>query len=345
MSRFADEWAETRLSRARADWTRIQVSRRRLEGQDYNHSMRGYYRAVPQRKAWQKEVIRPDGYVSAAQRIRDAQAAMPAGALIAGWAAAYAHGIDSLDGLHHLTLAPLPVSVLLPPGSRRRSTAAIHYRQSKRLVRGVRIEGVPVTGLLRTAYDLARDAPDLTEAVVALDAFLYSRMLKPEHLHRSIASVDGYRGATQARQAVQLARIGVRSTWESRLRMLAVLELGLVDLQPNRAVFDLDGNLLGIPDLLDAEAALALEYDGATWRSSRDKGHRNREQHREDNAREELFERAGLIVVRAEKDDLVKYRQRLVERITTARADGISRDRRRDRWTLDEPDNWYGYPA
>lgn len=39
--------------------------------------------------------------------------------------------------------------------------------------------------------------------------------------------------------------------------MFAVLELRL-DLEPNQAVFDLDGYLLGIPDLLDADAGLAL---------------------------------------------------------------------------------------
>ena len=36
--------------------------------------------------------------------------------------------------------------------------------------------------------------------------------------------------------------------------------------------------------------ALAIEYDGATWRSDRAYGHRDSEQHREDNAREERLE-------------------------------------------------------
>ena len=36
-------------------------------------------------------------------------------AVIGGWAAAYALGVDWLDGLDHLTLKPLPVTVVLPP--------------------------------------------------------------------------------------------------------------------------------------------------------------------------------------------------------------------------------------
>jgi hypothetical protein len=63
------------------------------------------------------------------------------------------------------------------------------------------------------------------------------------------------------------------------------------------------------------------------------------------NAREERLERAGLIVVRVEKSDLTKHRVRLAERIRSARADGLRRDRSRDRWTLDEPDDWFGLPA
>ena len=336
MGRFDDDWAQTRLTRSNADWAQRQVSRETLRGKRYVRVTRGYYRLASPEK---------DVLVSSTQRIRDAEAVMPAGAVIAGWAAAYMHGIDALDGLDHLTLKPLPVPVLLPPGLHRKNTAGIRYRQSTRRIRGDVIDGIPVTMLLRTAYDLAREAPDLTEAVAALDAFLASRQLKPEHLHHNLGRIDGLRGANQARRAVDLARVGVRNTWESRLRLLAVLDLGLLDLEPNRAVFDPQGNLLGIPDLLDATAGLALEYDGASWRSARTMGHRDRDQHREDNAREERLERAGLIVVRAEKSDLTSYRRQLVERIASARADGLRRDRSRDRWTLDEPSDWYGYPA
>lgn len=158
------------------------------------------------------------------QRILDARAAIPPGALLAGWAAAYVHGIDALDGLDHLTMKPLPVPVLLPPGLHRQNTPGIRYRQSTRRVRGDLIEGIPVTMLLRTAYDLAREAQDLTEAVVALDAILAARQLKPEHLQDNLTRLDGLRGANQARRAIEFARqrdpqhLGVQTTDVRRAR-------------------------------------------------------------------------------------------------------------------------------
>ena len=57
------------------------------------------------------------------------------------------------------------------------------------------------------------------------------------------------------------------------------------------------------------------------------------------------YERAGLVVVRVEKADLTTHRSRLAERLVRARADGLRRDRFRDRWTLEEPANWIGLPA
>ena len=87
----------------------------------------------------------------------------------------------------------------------------------------------------------------------------------------------------------------------------------------------------------DAVHRLKLGHRGA--------GHRDRRQHREDNEREERLERAGLVVVRVEKADLTTYRSRLAQRLVAARADGERRVRSRDRWTVDEPEGWFGRPA
>lgn len=311
------------------------VSRRTLAGAGFQRTARGYHRRAT------------DGVVtvSPAQRIVDAVALLPEGGLVAGWAAAYVHGVSVLDGLDHLTLAPLPVPILLPPRQRRRDTKGLTYWQSSRRVTGQVVEDVPVTSGWRTLVDLTGRAPELTEAVVAVDAFLAARLTTPDALRRQLARTPSRRGIAQTREAIALGRMGVPSTWETRLRMFAVLEVGLTDLIANRAVFDQAGVLLGVPDLLDVEAGLALEYDGARWQSGRAYGHRDREQHREDNAREERLERAGLIVVRAEKADLTTHRPAWAGRIRTAYADGLARDRTRDRWTIDEPEGYFGLPA
>jgi len=51
------------------------------------------------------------------------------------------------------------------------------------------------------------------------------------------------------------------------------------------------------------------------------------------------------VVVRVDKLDLARFRARLADRILSAHADGRTRDRSPDRWTLDEPDDWFGLPA
>jgi hypothetical protein len=208
MTRFADELSSCRFPASVADWTRRGIPRTTLTGPRFTRTAYGWYRrAGPPR--------------STAQRILDALAGQVDGALIAGWAAAYVHGVDLLDGLDDHTMAPLPVPVLLPPGQRRRSTRHIQYRQSRGPAHQERIERVPVTTLFRAALDLALLAPELTEAVVALDAVLASRLLAHQRLQRVAADLPRRRGVRQARRAIELARIGVRSPWESRLRMFA----------------------------------------------------------------------------------------------------------------------------
>ena len=108
-------------------------------------------------------------------------------------------------------------------------------------------------------------------------------------------------------------------------------EAGLPQPEVNVPVFTTDGRFLGIPDLLDEEAGLALEFDG--------KDHRKREQHRHDNLREEGLEEVNLVVCRIDSLDL-RHRRPLRERLRSAYARGQARDRRRDRFTTEEPEWW-----
>jgi hypothetical protein len=91
-------------------------------------------------------------------------------------------------------------------------------------------------------------------------------------------------------------------------------------------VVDEWGHLLGMPDLLDEAAGFVVEYDGAH--------HRALGQNTSANAREERFERVGLIVVRATAIDLWPRRAELVRRLRDGHARGMARDRGRDRWRL-----------
>lgn len=299
------------------------VSKHVLDGPRWRRTGWGYYvpSSVP---------------LTPTQRIVEAATMAPPGAVIAGWAAAYALGTDQLDGRDDHTMQDSPVSVLLPPSLHRQSVVGVRYRED-RVSKGetVAVGGLLVTDGLRTALDLARWASSTTEAVVMIDAVLAARVVSRSVLVHRAGELTGVRGIRQCRTAVAHCRIGVRSPWESRLRMLCELDLRWPALRVNQPLFDGAGRLLGIPDLLDAEAGLAIEYDGVYWSDSEfSGGHRHRTQHRADNAREELFERSGLIVVRAVKDDLTRHRDELERRLTAARTEGLSRDRRRDRWCL-----------
>ncbi len=315
MGRFREELRSAVRPRRAADLVLEGVSRRSLEGPRWFRTSYGFYRPATSEEA------------TTTQRILDVAAQLPPGGLIGGWAAAYASGADLLDGRDHV-LRPMPVPVLLPPGSHRVSNAAVTYvqrsaRSADRV--GVRmIAGVPCTQPLQTATDLTRWAAGLVEAVVALDIMLAARLITKAGL--ATAAPTGSSGATQARRAIALSRPGVRSPWETRLRMFWVLDLGLPPPLVNRAVFDRHGRFLGVPDLLDVEAGLAIEYDGVSWRSTTTaEGHRDPDQHRADNVREESLERAGLIVVRADKVDLTRERPRLARRLLAARAEGLRR--------------------
>ena len=78
----------------------------------------------------------------------------------------------------------------------------------------------------------------------------------------------------------------------------------------NREVYDLDGRLIGIPDLLDVEAGLVGEYQG--------EDHKDGQRHREDVEREEKFRDHGLEFFEVVGGDLFR-RQLVVERMLNAR--------------------------
>lgn len=284
---------------------------------------------------------------SSAQRIVEAVAAAPDGSVVGGWAAAYMLGVDRLDGLNDHTRRPVPVRILLPPNGRRRNQPGVHYLQQRvNADEVVDVAGIAVTCGVRTALDLARSALSLTEAVVALDAAIHAKIVSKDLLTAGLSNIRGARGSRRATRAVDLSRPGVLSNWETRLRMVYVLELGFNTPLVNVPVFNSAGIFVGVPDLLDEEAGLVLEYDGTSWSNSRrPDGHRDVDQHREDNVREELLERTRLIVVRADKKDITRYRARLLVRLSSAREEGLNRDRRRDAWTLEPPRTWLGLPA
>jgi len=117
-----------------------------------------------------------------------------------------------------------------------------------------------------------------------------------------------------------LVGAAARSTGESRLRYLWVVDAGLSVPVCNPYVVDRHGSIVGMSDLLDIEIGLAGEYDGST--------HRDLEEHTADNTREESFEDLGVVVVRATSLDVTRHRSRTVDRLLDGRRRAIDITRR-----------------
>ncbi len=264
------------------------------------------------------------------QRIVEAAALLPAGGALGGWASAYWRGVRLLDGQGAYATQPENVLLCLGYGARIRPRPGIDLSRERLTASDVEvIRGVPCTIAPRTAFDGARRARSLYDAVVFLDMMLTASAVTMPELHAYFGDARGCRGLSLAKRALSLAQCGSRSPPETRLRLMWVVELGFPTPLVNRPVFSLDARLLGIPDILDDEAGTVLEYDGDE--------HRDLSQHTADNAREELFEDHGLIVCRAGRLDMGLRRQQTLHRMRRARARGLARDRNLDRWTLEPP--------
>ncbi len=191
---------------------------------------------------------------------------------------------------------------------------------------------LPTAVATRAIFDSMQAAEDLAEAVAYVDAWLNAGVVTIDALTDYAAGRPGARHIVTIRRAIEMADAAARSPWVSRLRIFYVTVAGLPTPQVNVPIFDVGGRLLGIADLLDKEAGLVTEFDG--------QDHRQRRQHRADNDREEWFEDAGLVVVRADSLDLTSYESRLVDRLRSGHRRGMQRDRTRDRWTLTPPQWW-----
>jgi hypothetical protein len=266
------------------------------------------------------------------QRILEAQPLLPAGGALAGWAAAYALGADCLDGREPWSMQQLPLTINLGRDLGRADTTGVRYVRERLPAADRQLaHSVRVTSPERTAFDGARWARDMVEAVVFLDQIARALDLDLFRVLARCASPSSWAGVAQARRAIALTDPASASPWESRLRMFYIGPAALPRPQVNRAIFAPDGRLLGVADLFDPKAGLVTEFDGQE--------HRRRRQHRADNLREEELEAANLVVCRVDSIDL-RFRAALAERLRARYTQGLCRDRSRDRWTLQQPAWW-----
>ncbi|MFK4089626.1 endonuclease domain-containing protein [Kribbella sp. NPDC020789] len=275
------------LPRRRKDLLTTGVTRAQLESGSWFSPHFGFHRSTQVR-----DPVR--------QRILDAVAVMPSGGVLGGWASAYLHGVTVLDGGWGTALAAHgrlgePVLVTIPPNSVVNRAGIRSLRAALDPQDITEVDGVSCTTGLRTAYDLMRFAPDLTEAVVAGDCIVHAGLADPSSIAAYAGAHSRRRGVRRLREALPLLNGRAASPPESRLRMICHAA-GLPQLLVNTPVYDLNGKFLGIVDLLEPVAGLSLEYDGEY--------HSDLTQQTRDNYREESLERCGLTVLRVTALDL-----------------------------------------
>jgi hypothetical protein len=266
------------------------------------------------------------------QRILEASIRLPPKGAVTGWAACRLRGATFHDGLQPdgLTQIPVPLAVGQRGGVRRDDRITVDFEQLTdddwTLVHGIRTMK-PV----RAVFDAMRRTTDVREAVVALDMMAAAQLVSLQQVATYAARRTGSRRIAVARAALPLVSEHSKSPNETRTRLIAVLDAGLPpDLLVNCAMLDRHGRLLGVADLLDTEAGLVIEFDGAD--------HRGVVRHSRDVIKDEDLRGCGLEVVRVTGPQLGDVPV-LVRRLRAARARARFAAEPDRRWVARPPAN------
>jgi very-short-patch-repair endonuclease len=159
----------------------------------------------------------------------------------------------------------------------------------------VRVDGIPVTSPVRTAFDLER-RPPLVDAVVAIDALARVCRIAPADVLRLADVLPGTRGVRQLPDVVRLADPRAESPMETRLR-LAIVEVGLVPPVVQHPVGPY------VLDLAYPGIRLGIEYNGSD--------HLTQERAHRDLVREAYLSRAGWEMLRFGAADVLRHPRRV----------------------------------
>lgn len=247
---------------------------------------------------------------------------------VTGWAGLRVRRAAYFDGLSEGAMEPLPVPLALGgAGAKLRPSSGcaisrVRFAPSEREV----VDGVPVATVQRSLFDEVRRRGELWSAVTAIDMAAAAGLISVWLFATYVGGLNSCNGAPLAREAVSHAVDEAWSPREPWFRLVWQLVAGLDPPLVNRSVYDLDGNLLGIPDLFDPVAGLAGEYNG--------EHHKSVEQARQDAEREERFRNHGIECFEVVQGD---SRQVAAARMLAARARAKFLPPESRAWTLERP--------
>lgn len=292
----------------RSDWLRAGASERMFADGRLRRVARGLYVAADDERPL---------------TVRRMAALLPEGCVVGGWAAAMAHGVRdagptmAYGEIDDILVYPGRHMHIKPPGFRTlRSELGPHDV--------TRIDGVPMTTALRTAYDMARFAPTLYGAVGLVDCFLYALNPAPvdaAELQEMIDARPRARGNGRIRKAMSHSSPRARSIPESWMRTRMATDCAVLPAAMSvNATLVHDGAHFEL-DLVDLSTGLVLEYDGAH--------HAEVEQRTRDSRKNVAVDDAGLVMLRV-NSPLLRAPRELAHTIRARRQSALARkgDRR-----------------
>lgn len=231
---------------------------------------------------------------------------------ISGWGALWMHGAGFFDGCAPDGRTPLPLAVAL--GRRRGCRATDAVRLSYEELEpddAVTVWGVAVTTPARALFDEVRAAASWREAVVAIEMAVAAGVIGLGDLRRYAELHRSWRRSGRVLGPLAHCVVGAESPNETRLRLLWTVDAGLPPPLVNATITDRAGHTICRADLLDPEAGLVAEYDGAE--------HRAASRHTSDVRREERCRELGLEYVKVTGLDLLEP-WRVVTRLRSVRS-------------------------
>jgi hypothetical protein len=195
----------------------------------------------------------------------------------------------------------------------------------------VTVDGLVITTAARSVCFLMRYARNLREAVKCFDMAAYSDLVTLREVSAYAAGLQGWTGIPQCREALLLADENCWSPMECEMRMIWMVDAGLPRPLSNMPIFDRHGRHIGTPDLLDPDAGVVGEYDGAL--------HLAGEQRARDVRRAEEFRRVGLEMFTMLSADRAE-REQMAGRMRAARQRALWRPEADRVWTVVPPAWW-----
>jgi hypothetical protein len=287
--------------------------------------------AGPEWRASSRGLYVPAGIeVTPAQRVAEAGVLVPAHGGITGWAALAWLGGWWFDGLEPDGATPAPVPIAM---SRRRirhqdGLLLCNERWDPREV--LMVDGLRLTTAPRSVAFAMRYARSAWAAVAVLDMASYHDLASVEEVGAWIDLHPSYTGIEQARRGRDLADENAWSPQEVLMR-LTWTGAGFPEPLTNRPMFDLRGNHIGTPDLVDPRTGVTGEYEGPM--------HLGGARRADDLDREHRFRTHGAEPVTMVKGDRM-HPDRFLQRLRTAYLEAERRPASERCWTLELPPWW-----